>query len=96
MKIVDSILAEIERETETTRRVLERVPDDKLGWKPHSKSMSLGQLAQHVATIPGGVANIVSRSEFAVPEFNNFPSAEKSETRGHKARGYEVNVRTGS
>jgi len=78
MRIVDSILAELDRETETTRRVLERVPDEKLTWKPHTRSMSLGQLAQHVATIPGGVANIVSRSEFVVPEFNNFPSAEKA------------------
>src|SRR5262245_7262358 len=78
MRIVDSILAELDMETERTRRVLERVPDDKLGWKPHPKSMSLGQLAQHVATVPGGVANIVIKSEFAAPDFNNPPSATKA------------------
>jgi uncharacterized damage-inducible protein DinB len=36
----------------TTRKLLERVPDDRLSWKPHEKSYSLGQLAQHVANIP--------------------------------------------
>src|SRR4051794_5696462 len=57
--IVEPFLAELEQESHTTRRLLERVPDDKLGWKPHEKSMSLGQLATHVATIPGGMAQII-------------------------------------
>jgi uncharacterized damage-inducible protein DinB len=48
-----AILQELEQESTTTRRVLERVPADKLGWKPHPKSMSLGQLAMHVASVPG-------------------------------------------
>jgi len=59
-RIVDSLLAELDQETATTRRVLERVPNDKLAWKPHAKSMSLGQLALHVATIPGAVAKRLS------------------------------------
>ena len=58
-RIVDSFLAELDKEAETTRRVLERVPGDKLNWKPHTKSMSLGQLALHVATTPGGVAKML-------------------------------------
>ena len=78
MRIVDSIVAELDREADTTRRVLERVPQDKLTWKPHPKSMSLGQLAQHVATTPGGVAKIVVPSEFNVPDFNNPPTVEKA------------------
>jgi uncharacterized damage-inducible protein DinB len=49
---VRAILAEFENEAGTTRRVLERVPGDKLSWKPHPKSMSLGQLALHTATAP--------------------------------------------
>jgi len=52
MAIIETLLQELEQEAQTTRRVLERVPDASLGWKPHEKSMSLGQLAQHVATIP--------------------------------------------
>jgi uncharacterized damage-inducible protein DinB len=50
--LVDALLPEFDREMTTTRKLLERVPDDKFEWKPHPKSMSLGQLAQHVATIP--------------------------------------------
>ncbi len=74
MKSVDPIIAELEREAETTRRVLERVPGDKLSWKPHAKSMSLGQLALHIATTPGGVAQIIVKTECEAPNFNNIPS----------------------
>ncbi len=59
MTIADGLLAELEQEAQTTRRVLERVPQAGLGWKPHPKSMSLGQLALHVATIPGNVAALL-------------------------------------
>ena len=53
MSVTNAFLAEFENEAKTTRRVLERVPSDKLGWKPHPKSMSLGGLALHVAMSPG-------------------------------------------
>ncbi len=53
MSVVNAMLQELEQEARTTRRVLERVPGDRLGWKPHDKSMSLGQLALHVATTSG-------------------------------------------
>jgi len=52
MPIVDSLLPEFDHEMTITRKVLERVPDDRLDWKPHTKSYAVGQLAQHVATIP--------------------------------------------
>ena len=61
MAIVDALLAELEQEAQTTRRVLERVPQEHLSWKPHPKSMSLGQLALHVATVPGNVAELAAR-----------------------------------
>lgn len=51
-----ALIAEIDREVPATRRVLERVPADKFDWRPHPKSLSAGQLAHHVAAIPGGVA----------------------------------------
>ena len=51
-----ALIAELDAETPATRRVLERLPADRLDWRPHHKSMSAGQLAQHVASIPGGVA----------------------------------------
>src|SRR5439155_20322088 len=55
MSLTDAILKEFEMECATTRRVLERVPDDRLTWKPHPKSMSLGELALHLASSPGAI-----------------------------------------
>lgn len=59
MARIQEYIEEQQREAETTRRVLQRVPEDKLAWRPHEKSMTLGQLALHIARIPGGVAEIV-------------------------------------
>ena len=67
MSIAESLLPEIDQETATTKRVLERVPEDKLSWKPHEKSFSLGQLALHVATTPGNIANLVTADEVELP-----------------------------
>jgi uncharacterized damage-inducible protein DinB len=66
MKMIDGLLAELEQEAQTTRRVLERIPQAHLSWKPHPKSMTLGQLALHVATVPGNVAEMAALS--SVPE----------------------------
>ena len=52
MGIAESLLPEFDHEMTVTRKLLERVPEDKLDWQPHQKSMTLGRLAQHVATIP--------------------------------------------
>ena len=71
MSMNEALIRELEQEAQTTRRVLERVPGDRLGWKPHDKSMSLGQLALHVATIPGGIAEAIRRSPMPVPEFKH-------------------------
>lgn len=64
MRLVDAFVDELEREAETTKRVLARVPNEKLNWQPHPKSMSLGQLASHIARIPGGVAKMLAQPEF--------------------------------
>jgi uncharacterized damage-inducible protein DinB len=69
MSTIEALLQELEQEAQITRRVLERVPDDRLGWKPHDKSMSLGQLALHVATMPGAVAGLARQSPFPLPDF---------------------------
>lgn len=67
MKMIDGLLAELEQEAATTRRVLERIPQAHLSWKPHPKSMSLGQLALHVATVPGNVAELAAKDTIPVP-----------------------------
>jgi uncharacterized damage-inducible protein DinB len=53
MAIKDAVLPEFDHEMASTRRLLERVPEDRPDWKPHAKSMTLGRLAAHVAEIPG-------------------------------------------
>jgi uncharacterized damage-inducible protein DinB len=77
MPAITSLLQELEQEAQTTKRVLERVPSDQLAWKPHPKSMSLGQLALHVATVPGMVAAIAAQPEVQTPQFTQ-PSATSS------------------
>src|ERR1700759_4244761 len=52
------MLQEFQRESATTRRVLDRVPNDKLTWAPHAKSMTIGKLAHHIASVPGGISHI--------------------------------------
>jgi uncharacterized damage-inducible protein DinB len=69
MSMIEAMLQEVEQEAQTTRRVLERVPADRLGWKPHPRSWTLGQLALHVATVPGAVAEISQQSPAPVPDF---------------------------
>lgn len=56
----EALIAELEAESPATRRVLERVPGDRLAWRPHPKSMSLGQLAQHVASMPGAISRMAA------------------------------------
>ena len=78
MAIADALIGEMDQEIGTTRRVLERVPGDKLAWKPHEKSMSLGQLALHVAQAPGFVAQLAVQNPGALPE--NFEQAAAHST----------------
>jgi uncharacterized damage-inducible protein DinB len=53
MRLTDSLIMELDREASTTRKLLERVPDDKLEWRPHAKSSPIGKLAMHIAMLPG-------------------------------------------
>ena len=69
MSIGQAFIQELEEEAKTTRRVLERVPGDHLAWKPHAKSMSLGQLVLHVASTPGGIAQMATQTAVQVPDF---------------------------
>lgn len=61
MAMKDALLPEFDHEMAVTRKVLDRVPDDKLGWSPHAKSMSFGRLATHVAELPSWVKETLTR-----------------------------------
>lgn len=75
MRSVDPMIQELEQEAAATLRMLERVPEDKLDWAPHPKSMTLGQLALHVAGLAGGISNFLemdgfdaSQTDFKAPQ----------------------------
>ena len=70
MRLVDPLLMELDQEAQTTQRVLERVPDNKLTWRPHPKSYSLGQLALHIASVPGNVSAAAAQDTFEAPNFS--------------------------
>jgi uncharacterized damage-inducible protein DinB len=69
MRLADSILMEFDQEAQTTKRVLERIPEDKLSWKPHTKSFSLGQLALHIAAVPANVTALAAMDTVEAPTF---------------------------
>ena len=95
MALIDGLLKELEEEAIATRRVLERVPNNQLAWRPHQKARTLGELALHVATVPGGVAELVaSPSPAQAPEFTDpsprnasdlIPALEESITKAKAA-----------
>ena len=74
MNVSDYLLRELENEAAITRRLLERVPFTKLNWKPHEKSMALGQLAQHIAYTPGAIASSSVPDSYPVENFKPEPA----------------------
>jgi uncharacterized damage-inducible protein DinB len=66
MATIREMLQELEQEAPVTRRTLERVREDSLDWSPHEKSMTLGVLAMHVATIPAALGELALQPSFDV------------------------------
>jgi uncharacterized damage-inducible protein DinB len=79
MRTADSLIMELEQEAKTTRRVLERLPEAKFSWRPHAKSMSLGQLGLHVAQTPGQVAKLAKANMENPPQFQQAEAASTQE-----------------
>jgi uncharacterized damage-inducible protein DinB len=77
MPIAEALLAEFETQAPITRKFLERLPEDKLTWKPHERSMSAGQLAYHLASVPGGVVQSVQHDPAQFQGFS-FPQPEST------------------
>ncbi len=89
---VEPILIEFREEMPAVRRILERVPEDKLSWRPHPKSKSLGELALHVANLPGMAVKIATSDEFS-PNIGAPPT--RVETVAQIREAFENNVRAG-
>jgi uncharacterized damage-inducible protein DinB len=79
MATIDAILAELEQESHATRRLLERVPEDRMSWRPHPRSFSLGQIALHVASLPGGISSMADQDTFQLPTFQQREAASRAE-----------------
>lgn len=78
MSVGDDLLLEFRQELKTTRKVLNCIPGDRLTWKPHEKSMTLGQLAMHIAGIPGAIAGMTAGESFNMEGANFTPPSPKS------------------
>ena len=91
MALADALLPEFDHEVGTTRKVLERVPDDKLAWKPHPKSMSLGGLATHLSNIPWWGEMTLAHSEFDTAGIGTSP---ESTSRAQILEAFDRNAAT--
>jgi uncharacterized damage-inducible protein DinB len=79
MAMIDAMLSELEQESQATRRLLERVPEDRLSWRPHPKSFSLGQIALHVASLPGGISSMADQDSYQLPTFEQREAVSRGE-----------------
>lgn len=82
--IRDALLPEFDHEMASTRKVLERCPEDKYGWKPHAKSFSMAGLATHIANMIGWTADVIEKDNFDIapvgaPPYKEEPAASRQE-----------------
>jgi uncharacterized damage-inducible protein DinB len=77
MNLMEPMIAELQHEAATTRKLLERVPQDRLAWQPHAKSMTLGRLAAHIANLPGMLIGALTEDKLDANDLKaQSPSAE--------------------
>jgi uncharacterized damage-inducible protein DinB len=93
MALNQALLPEFDQEMANTRKTLERAPEDKFGWKPHEKSMTLGRLTGHLAEMPGWAAITVDKESFDVaPAGSPPPKAANPATRKEALDMFDNNV----
>lgn len=76
--MIEPILAELEQEAKSTRKMLEVLPEDKLPYRPHEKSMTLGRLAWHLAEIPGWADSLINQDEIDLDKGSYKPVEAKN------------------
>ena len=91
MPLKDAFIAELKHESALTKKMLERVPMDKKDWKPHEKSMLLGKLAAHVASIPHWISDIIHIDEF---DFLQHYKPQQASTQGELLDLFRQNLDT--
>jgi uncharacterized damage-inducible protein DinB len=93
MSISKTILPEFDHEMANTRKTLERVPEDKFDWKPHEKSMALGDLATHLANIPSWTKNTFDADELDIAPPGAPPyRLERAKSRAALLEAFDQNV----
>lgn len=93
MSLNEVLLAELEREAKTTRKIFEKIPSEHLSFKPHEKSMAMGQLAGHVAEIPGWLHLMLNADELDFATMNYTPP--KIEQNADLIKHFEENLANG-
>lgn len=91
MCTIQIFLKELKNESETTRKMLSRIPDDKYDWKPHPKSMSIRQLSTHIAELPTWITMTLNTSEldFATAPYNPKPINNTKELMEYFEESYQ-------
>ena len=92
MTIADLLQPEFDQEMATTRRVLERVPDDKLAWKPHAKSFSMGDLASHIANSIKWSDATMNQTEFDLATVTPEEMNQAAKNRAELLAWFDANV----
>ena len=78
MSVSTAFLAELKHEASQTRKMIERLPTDRLDWRPHEKSMKLGRLATHIAQLPFWIVRILASDDFDISAGNFNPEGKES------------------
>jgi len=81
MNMTQALLGEFDHEAMNTRKMLERIPDARLGWRPHAKSMTLARLSGHIAEIPGWANVIFGAEEFDMASVESHKPAEPASSK---------------
>ena len=92
MAMRDALLPEFDHEMATTRRLLERVPEAEFAWKPHDKSMALGQLAGHVANLPQWCSLMLDATVFDLDSMPSDPRPKLPESRAALVAEFDAKV----
>ena len=90
MNLNEPLIAELQHEAATTRRMLERVPEASLAWRPHEKSRTLGEVAAHIANLPGIFIATLERDDF-----DRYEYAAATDTAADILETFDRNVAAG-
>jgi hypothetical protein len=92
MTIAELLQPEFDQEMAATRRALERVPDDKIGWKPHAKSFSMGALASHIVTMVPWTNDTMTRTELDLAKASMEEMTKVAKNRDELLSWFDANV----